>query len=147
VAHVRQQVREALAIQLTGLTTTGAKVFQSRVYPLESSDLPCLLIATEEEENEYLNINFPSSVHRRINASVKAVVENIADLDDVVDTICSEIEVAVATDVTLGGAVRAIKLLNTSIEIETEGEKPVGIATMVFECEVFTLENAPDTAL
>jgi hypothetical protein len=51
VAHVRQQVREALAIQLTGLTTTGAKVFQSRVYPLESSDLPCLLIATEEEEN------------------------------------------------------------------------------------------------
>ena len=36
--HVRQQIRERIATDLTGLTTTGSKVYQSRVYPAIAGD-------------------------------------------------------------------------------------------------------------
>ena len=38
-AHIRRQVREAIGTALTGLTTTGSRVFQSRAYPLETTDV------------------------------------------------------------------------------------------------------------
>ena len=44
--HLRQQIRERIGTTLTGLSTTGTNVFQSRVYQLEDSNLPALLIYT-----------------------------------------------------------------------------------------------------
>lgn len=38
--HVRQQIREAVATTLTGLSTTSTRVFQSRLRPLVDADLP-----------------------------------------------------------------------------------------------------------
>ena len=49
--HVRQQIRERIGTTLTGLTTTGSNVFESRVYPLEDSKLPALIIYTKSEES------------------------------------------------------------------------------------------------
>ena len=37
MAHVRQQIRDAIVTALTGLTTTGTNVFRSRIYPLENN--------------------------------------------------------------------------------------------------------------
>ena len=68
--HIRQQIREALGTQLTGLATTGANVFQTRIYPIEDDELPCLTISNESEENEYLNLNIPRTVQRFITISV-----------------------------------------------------------------------------
>ena len=50
--HIRQQIRERIATNLTGLTTTGTRVYQSRVYPLEDNNLPGLIIYTVSEESE-----------------------------------------------------------------------------------------------
>ncbi|MBK8772501.1 MAG: hypothetical protein IPM06_19045 [Rhizobiales bacterium] len=36
MAHARQAIREAAATLLTNLTTTGSRVFQSRMAPQES---------------------------------------------------------------------------------------------------------------
>ena len=48
--HLRRQIRERCASTLSGLTTTGTKVFQSRIYPMESAGLPGLCIYTQNEE-------------------------------------------------------------------------------------------------
>jgi len=50
--HIRQQIREKFGTLLTGLTTTGSNVYQSRVYPLENANLPALIIYTKSEESE-----------------------------------------------------------------------------------------------
>jgi hypothetical protein len=50
--HVRQQIRERIATTITGLTTTGSNVYQSRVYPLDSVSLPALLVYTLSEGSE-----------------------------------------------------------------------------------------------
>ena len=48
MAHARQTIREAAATKVTGLTSTSTRVFQSRMVPQET--LPCLLVATNDEE-------------------------------------------------------------------------------------------------
>jgi len=41
MAHVRQQIRERVGgTTVSGLSTTGTKVYQSRVYDLNSTNLP-----------------------------------------------------------------------------------------------------------
>ena len=45
--HVRQQLREAFATQVTGLATSGARVFQSRIRNLEAGDLPGAVLSVE----------------------------------------------------------------------------------------------------
>ena len=47
--HLRQQIRERIGTTLTGLSTTGSNVYQSRVYQLEDSNLPALLIYTKSD--------------------------------------------------------------------------------------------------
>ena len=48
MAHARKQIRDQLKTTLTGLTTTGSNVFNSRVYDHDA--LPCISIYTLSEE-------------------------------------------------------------------------------------------------
>ena len=52
--HIRQQIRERVGTTLTGLSTTGSNVFQSRVFNLEESNLPAIIIYTKSEAGELL---------------------------------------------------------------------------------------------
>ena len=40
MAHVRKLIRDHITTSLTGLTTTGSNVFQTRFFPLEDTKLP-----------------------------------------------------------------------------------------------------------
>ena len=45
MSHARQKIRDAVVTLVTGLTTTGSRVFDTRLYNLEpSEDLPGLVI-------------------------------------------------------------------------------------------------------
>lgn len=147
VNHVRNQVREAAAALLTGLATTGPHVFQSRVYPLQDEELPCLLISTEGELVGYMTMGFPRRQNRTITLSVKALSKTVLDLDDVLDAICKEVEVALLTPTSLPGLAKDIQLKSTAIGLHGEGERPIGVAVMSFEVTVHTRENAPDVAI
>ena len=59
MAHVRKLLRDNLTTALTGLTTTGSNVYQSRVYPIASNKLPGLLVYSKEEEIEYNSMGLP----------------------------------------------------------------------------------------
>ena len=43
MAHQRKTIRDQVITYLTGLTTTGSNIFNSRVYPNEQSKLPLLM--------------------------------------------------------------------------------------------------------
>ena len=75
MAPYRQQIRERVATTLTGLTTTGSNVFQSRVYPIENTKLPCLLIYTKEESSEPLAMNPPRSIEKILQLVIEAYVK------------------------------------------------------------------------
>lgn len=146
MAHVRQQIREAVATLLTGLTTTGARVYQSRIYPLRDSDLPCLLISTDDEQDVTLGPGENSAQERNLQLSIRCVSKQVTDLDDKLDTMLAEVETALGNQ-TLSGKAKALQLESINIEMSDDLEKPVGIATAVFRVTYYTATGTPATAL
>ena len=133
MAHFRQQIRERVATTLTGLTTTGSNVFQSRVYPIEENKLPCLLIYTKDETSEPLAMSPPRSIEKVLNLVVEAYVKTNNNFDDTIDTICKEVEEALYTDRLINNLAKDSFLTNTEINFNSDGDNPVGIVVMTFE--------------
>tara|TARA_R100000655_G_scaffold53402_1_gene91340 strand:+ start:1289 stop:1732 length:444 start_codon:yes stop_codon:yes gene_type:complete len=147
VSHVRQQLRERAATTLTGLTTTGSKVYQSRVYPLGAANLPGLLIYTKSEDSEIVTMSGARTLLRNLSLVIEGYVKAVSNYDDTVDTIAKEVETAMGNDVTLNGLAKNSYLESTEIEYDGEGEKPVAVVSLTYTVEYMTKENAPQTAV
>jgi hypothetical protein len=143
--HVRKQLRDQVAVLVQSLTTYAVNVYKNRRYPVDSSELPCLIVQTGDEEIETLTIDYPSQQLRREQLIISVIAETTVGLDDMLDEICKDIEIALAGNVLLS---RNFTLDSTSgIDPNIVGEKPVGVVDMRFTAEIYTLENAPFTAL
>ena len=145
--HVRQQIREKVGTTLTGLTTTGSNIYESRVYPLEASNLPALVVYTKNEESEPIVIGTNRLSSRNLSVIVEIYAKTTTNFDDTIDTISKEVEVAIAADTTLDGLTKDIYLESTEIEYNGEGEQPVGYATLTFLTNYYVQEQNPDVAV
>lgn len=146
--HLRRQIREGVATAITGLTTTGAHVSQSRVYPLADADLPALCVYSERESSEPTTIHSPRVMDRKVEVIVEGVVKAVTDFDDMLDQIAKEVEIALAYPVAaLAGIAKLVTLTATEIGYAGTAERPVGRVRMTYEIEYFAAENAPDVAL
>lgn len=48
MSHARQKIRDAVVTLITGLTTTGTRVYDTKLYNLDpSEDLPGLVVYTK----------------------------------------------------------------------------------------------------
>ena len=145
--HVRRQIRERVATTLTGLATTGSKVFQSRVYPLTANNLPGLLVYTTSESSDPDVMGAQPQLERELNLVIEGYAQTTSNLDDVMDEIAKEIEVAMAADTTINALAKDSFLTDTEIQLTGEGEQPIGMVTMNFTVQYRTANNAPDVAL
>lgn len=145
--HIRQQIRERVGTVLTGLTTTGSNVFETRVYPLENTNLPALVIYTKDETSEPLVISTDRVMSRELELIVEIYVKQTSNFDDEVDKICKEVEIAISSDTTINGLAKDCFLQSTSIEYNTEGEKPLTFASLTFLTNYYVNETRPDVAV
>jgi hypothetical protein len=145
--HIRQQIREKFGTTLTGLTTTGSNVFESRVYPLENTNLPALIIYTKSETSEPIVIGTDRVMSRELSVIVECYAKATSNFDDTIDTISKEVEVAIAADRTLDGLAKDTYLESTEIEFNAEGEKPLGYVSLTFLTNYYVKEKAPDVAV
>ena len=143
--HVRQQLREAVATLVTSLTTTGTNVFQSRVYPLQTSELPCLVITTDGDQVDNITMNNPAQQQRETLVRIAAYARATTTLDDTLDLICKEVEIAIAGAST--SLVKGLMYNGCQIDIEAIGDQPVGKASMIFSKDLYTESNAPDVLI
>ena len=103
--HIRQQIRERVATTLTGLTTTGSRVYQSRVYPMAETNMPGILIYSTSEDSEIDVMGSTGTLNRLLNLTVEGYVKSTTEFDDKIDVdICKEIETAMAGDQTINGS-------------------------------------------
>jgi len=145
--HIRQQIRERVGTVLNGLTTTGSNVFETRVYPLENTKLPALVIYTKDETSEPLVISTDRVMSRELELIVEIYVKQTSNFDDEVDKICKEVEIAISADTTINGLAKDCFLQSTSIEYNTEGEKPLTFASLTFLTNYYVNETRPDVAV
>lgn len=153
--HVRQQIRDYLVTALTGLTTTGSRVFKSRPLhrQLQTSELPALLIYTDGEDVSADTMGGPlGQIERTLRVRIEAVVRGTSAFDDNIDLIIKEVEIALNasnTVFTLNNLSRRGIVLQAveDPEFDGEGDKVVGRVAMTWVAIYRTVANAPATAI
>ena len=147
MSHLRQQIRERAATRLTGLSTTGSNVFQSRTYPLERASLPGICLYTNEETSEIQSQGNPRNVQKILSLSILGFASSSTGVDDTLDTISKEVEIAMQGDILLNNLAQDSYLSETSISISAEGEKEIGSVTLIYTVIYQHSENNPGAAL
>lgn len=143
--HLRRQIREAAATSLAGLTTTGSRVYQMRIYPLQDGELPGLLVFTKDEAAERVTFPRPSIFERSVELVVEGYAKANSDLEDTLDAIAKEVEVAIATDPGFAGLAKSTTYRSTEVEL-VDAESPVGMVRIVFDCVYMAREDSPDVS-
>jgi len=148
VSHVRQQIRDKFVSLVTGLTTTGDRVYKSRLYPLRDENLPGLCVSAGVEDNGNDDEENVETIQRRsLEVVIDARVKIVEGLDDKLDTILAEVETAVFADRFLGNLVASLDLETVDPELSIEQEQPVGILLIIFKVQYLTEEGVPETVL
>ena len=142
--HVREQIRSRIVTNCTGLGTTGSRVFESRIYPMEGSELPGLLVFTTTELSEPIRIGPNRLLERTLSVVVQGYCETNSDFDGTIDEICKEVETALASDRTVNGLAKDLFIESTDITFSSESNKAVGFVTMVFQVQYYTDAQSPD---
>lgn len=148
--HVRQQIREAIAVALTGLTTTADRVYQSRLLPLQDDELPALVISTNTEKIDPLTVTFNPVLERSLVVTVAVVAKVSNNIDDVLDSSIKEVEQALNSNIeanTLNGLVKDIVFTDIDIEMNATSEKPIGQALLSFTASYYTQASVPDVSI
>ena len=94
MAHLRKQIRDNVVTALTGLSTTGSRVYASRVYPMAAANLPGLCVYAKSEEVETTTITRPRTQLRTLTLSVEGFAVATSGLDNTLDAISLEVEEA-----------------------------------------------------
>jgi len=147
MAHVRTSIRNNIATTVTGLATTGASVFKTRLFPLGSAKLPALCVYTKSEAVAMNTMTPPRQQVRNLDVMIEAYVKGTSSIDDTLDTIAVEIEEALATDITRGGFARDTKVTNFEVDYDGEGDQSIGVARFTIAVDYVTLENDIETAV
>lgn len=141
--HARQAIREAAAAAVTGLASTGSRVFQSRMRAQDA--LPCWLVTTNGEVVERADLG--DLQERDLEIEFVGVAKAAANVDDTLDTMAEEAEVAIGANNTLGGRVKRMHLVRLQVEFDDELEQPVGLVHLTYRCTYFTNAGVPGTTL
>jgi len=145
---LRRRIRDRIKTDLTGLSYTGANVFVGRVYPIEESKIPCLLIYETSEVIEQGTVSVAgsrtmiSTLEVQIEgyvqgASGEAVLNGLAQIQ-------KEVQVAMAADTSIGSLAMDSIPTGAEISISSEGKKPTGSNRTTYSVEYAFAENAPD---
>lgn len=146
MAHVRKQIRDRIATLVTGLPTTGANVYKMRRYALDDAKLPAICVYTMDESSSLITIG-SRTLNRTINVAVQAFAKGAsATISDTIDTICVEVEEAIAADFQLNGLAKSCVLTESQIDINVEGERSVANVSLIYSVEYVTTIGDVETA-
>lgn len=140
--HLRQQIREAVASQVTGLVTTGSRVHQSRVRPRATAELPCLLVHSNDTEQVEM-ADADVMQQRTLPIVVRGLAKGGATLDDTLDQIALEVETALAANPRLSGKATASRLVSVDTDFDDSLEQPVGEIQLSYVFTYFVQAGAP----
>ena len=142
MAHIRKTIREHVVTTNTSLSTTGSNVYETRYFPLQTGNLPALIVYTLDETVEDYTIGQNTRTQlRSLNLIIEAHCRGTANIDDTLDTIAEEVEEAMVTDITRGGNAKDTKLVSTEVDFDTASQK-TGLMRLTYLISYNTVENA-----
>jgi hypothetical protein len=142
MTHARTQIRNAVITAVTGLATTGSRVFEGRIYPLATDELPALCVYTLNESSERIST---TSLQRDLELVVEAYVHTSVRYDELLDSIATEVETAIAANAALQALVKDITPVQFQKDLMKEGDKTIAVAILTFRCIYITHPSNPET--
>lgn len=143
MAHMRKTIRDAVVTLLTGLTSTGARVYPSRLYPYDPAEAggAGLMVYTVSESS----LLEGRTLTRELDLVIEVVAQVNGTLDDDLDTIAVEVETAMGDDPALGfnGPVDSY-LKSTQVALRKDGEKETGGLVMTYGVMYRTTQDNPE---
>ena len=146
MAHLRKQIRDNVVTAVTSLSTTGARVYASRTYPLTAANLPGLCVYVKEEEITTETLVPPRTQTRTAVVAVEGYAAATSSLDNTLDAISLEVEEALVASVTRGGLARDTRVVRVEAEYADDGEQPVDVIRIEAEIDYVVVENDLETA-
>lgn len=146
MSHVRQQIREKVALVLS-TASAAATISQSRVHALPAGTTTAALVYTVSETVTDTTLTRPRALMRELVLAIELVARATADLDDTLDGLCVKAEEAIGADPTLGGLAKDTILRTTTINQRFEGDAPIGSARLEFLVMYRTSETDSDLAV
>lgn len=141
--HLHKQIRAAVVTKLTGLTTSGVRIYANRLMPLPDVLSPTLLVTLDEETATQATLHINPIYERELRLSVAALAKVTTALDDTLDLMSKEVEIALAAGITVGSRTLDVFYAGMSFDDE-QSDKPVGIKRMNFTIPYTAAANAPD---
>lgn len=148
----RTGVRNAFAAVLNGLDAfdytspagaAGHNVFKARLNLVPQERLPAAMVYFSDEDSEPQRKGTGGRTLRRDATMLVEIMraatgtETEEDLEGALDVLCDAVEVALAADNTLGGAVRAADLTNISYDRDQAGDGETNVMTAVLTYRVW----------
>lgn len=148
MTHARKQIRDTVKTMVTGLGTTGRRVYPSRVYSLDEDELPSLSVFTVDSGNDEIVTRVTMGSPARFHRTCPLIIEGHAlvdeNVDDMLDQISLEVEVAMSAPLTIGSRTLPAQLQSTSKDLIGDHEGQIGIVRLVYTVPYVTAENTPD---
>jgi len=130
MAHIRETIRETIVNTLSGLTTTGNKVYSNRVDPYLS--LPSLNVLTQMDTVRYDMCDMSTIQVRELRLVIEGRADAATTPDDGLDIITNEVQEAIEASSELASLVFDITLESTSFSFTSDGQQPIGLAEMQY---------------
>lgn len=143
MTHIRTNIRQVFVDLLLDKTDAGSFVYNSRIYNLERSDLPAIIIFSDHEDVITDTIGFPRTQERSLKVTVQCYCRYIDKISDKIDDLCLQIEQIIMVSSNLNGACKDCRLESTDINLHNELEQPIAIATLIFNVVSRVQENQP----
>lgn len=146
MAHVRQQIRDAVATTLTSaVTLVSGRIYTTRVHPLNEALLPAISVYTGSETSERYNVGV-TDINRELSLEIDIYVRESSTFDDDADAIAVEVEEALAGDFTIGGLAKSMVLTSTAIQFDGEADQILGVAKLTYQVRYVTPIDDVETA-
>ncbi len=140
---IRAKIIEILK-GIEGIADAGQSVFANRSRKVYPEEMPALIVYTRDEQAE-IEIGAPRAYKRVLRMAVEIVTDTKDDAvapDDLVDDVTAEIERRMFRDETLTGLVSDVRLSDTEMETNSDGETMHAAARVTFEVHYWT--DAPE---
>lgn len=134
MTHRAESIVEAVKIKVTNLTTTSARVYRGRVYPMQAAELPGLLVYLGQDE--IIQNLSTGKLDSRLTLHIDAVVKSpTAQIDTTLNLIREEITIALQADHTQGLAyvIDTIEMGAGEPALTGEGDQPVGVMRLTWQ--------------
>lgn len=147
--HARRSIREAIAALMRNTATAGSRVYPSRLFSLDESELPSISVYTTDDANAEVVTKLTLSRPVRVNRELPVIIEAHAvmdeSIDDLLDGLALEIEQAMSLSIIVGQVELSSRLISTQTTFSGDGELQVGVIRLIYSVAYSTREDTPDS--